>query len=35
MACVIVRLGSTPAAANGPLHALHMRAFQSIADTVR
>ncbi|WP_218510209.1 serine hydrolase [Variovorax sp. dw_308] len=32
---VIVRLGSTPGAANGPLHGLHMRAFQAIADTVR
>ncbi|MDM0055951.1 serine hydrolase domain-containing protein [Variovorax fucosicus] len=32
---VIVRLGSTPAAANGPLHGLHMRAFQAIADTLR
>lgn len=32
---VIVRLGSTPGAANGPLHGLHIRAFQAIADTVR
>ena len=32
---VIVRLGSSPVAANGPAHPLHMRAFQAIADAVR
>ncbi len=32
---VIVRLGSSPVAANGPAHGLHMKAFQAIADTVR
>ena len=32
---VVVRLGSSPVAANGPAHGLHMRAFQAIADAVR
>lgn len=32
---VIVRLGSSPVAANGPAHPLHMRAFQALADTLR
>ncbi len=32
---VIVRLGSSPVAANGPAHGLHMRAFQALADAVR
>ena len=32
---VIVRLGSSPVASNGPAHGLHMRAFQAMADAVR
>ena len=32
---VIVRLGSSPVAANGPAHGLHMRAFLDFADAVR
>jgi hypothetical protein len=32
---VVVRLGSSPVAANGPAHGLHMRAFQAFADALR